>query len=421
MQLLMELLDRNHDRLLLEELLDDLALFEDLGNLKAIDKNFMKLLKTKVFVTDRGSSKSGHDERRDSWDDKNKSSQLRGGLGENSDIEEVNIKASGEMIDPLSKSENVLTILKYDSKQVLAIVRVAQATTSYRNASKAKFKIVASKELFGKILTPEEYEKYAPKKEKGTHPNFRGRSYKNSDFTVDKLTGGLESDVVGKLRDVINLVLKKAKTEKKEVKLLIVKADKKRAEKSGERVKARAGTKPYQTGNDVATSSGKKTYDSLMSNYVKELRSEIRSRLEKFKAGKAEGAKTPEELLKMVLEKGFPEKIKLGDFVYKLYRMDNMRLDNLKDQASGKKLSEYDIPCIEYQHDGNDPALAKVHADLEKIKKQHDFNDEEARNKYYELREKLLPSRELKIAMGFKGGSIVPMGIQLGRDKAWIF
>lgn len=403
MELLQELLTIQDDNALFEELEE---LFEDLGQLKKIDKDLFKIF---VKPKERGGS------------DKDKAQKVRGALGQNSKIEEhdeANQNTAWKRLedDKIAKA----LILKYDGEQIFAAIK----TTAGSYKEKPQFSFILKPTFFEKITDKAEYNKaMGGVKTKTSRYGGRVNTWdETTEFEAGRASEGTSTTTTGKIKTVMKMVFDAAKKNKADLKVMIVTIDEARIAKSHERVKARSGSLPLPTGNKVAVGGGKmSTYDDVASNYFKSLKSDLKSRLETYKASKAKAFDTPNDLLSGLIKDGYFEKLKFMGYTYKFYQ-DRINFRGMKgDKFYGESYIEYKIQpgTPEYKKAEEDVAKLRSEMSEKKMKAGSDAEKEALQTAYYDERKKLLPPAEFKVVLGLKGGVITPEKIEIGRDEAW--
>jgi len=178
---------------------------------------------------------------------------------------------------------------------------------------------------------------------------------------------------------------------------------------------------PLPTGNKIGIGAGKyTTYEVQAIIYFKDLKFDLHSRLETFKASKAKSFETSDDLMNALIKDGYFEKLKFMGYTYKFYD-DRIRFSDLR---SGKNKNNGYESYIEYKIQDGTPEYKKAQEDWNKIRAElpkDKVGDDDAMAEYYAARNKVLPPAELKIIMGLEGGKIVPIKIQIGKEDAYIF
>lgn len=398
MKFLAELLNLEHGYNLFEGV--DFDLFESLGELNKIDKKLLKAFKARP-------------EYRSSSDKKTAANPIKPQLGQNSKVEEFSDKTYGTAWTRIEDDKDAIgMILSYDGDQVVAITK-GSLESGYSRGEKPKYGFIFNPKFFSTILDEKEYEKALGVTEGGYAPgNGRGGRYKSAtaeEFKASKTINGSTTDVIGKLKTIIKIVLDAGKKNKVEVKTMIISRDFERAI-------------PLPTGNKVAIGDGKySTYEDIAGNYFKSLKSDLRSRLESFKASKAKSFDTTEDLVNGLIKEGYFDKLKFMGFTYR-YSDDRI---NFNDMRKGEKRQGYES-YIEYKIQDGTPEYKKAQTDWETIRSGLDYGSKaEEKEKealqaaYYAAREKALPPAAFKVLLNLVGGVITPVGIKIGSDRGY--
>jgi hypothetical protein len=393
MEFLTELLSIHTNLTMFEGI--DIELFEELGNLNIINKKLLKVFKDQPY--------------RSFSDVKKKAATVKSNLGQNSKVEEFDDKNHNAAFAHLDEKLAVGMILKYDGKQVMAVVTNLKS----RYDEKQSYTFIFSPAFFATIMDEKQYHD-----ELGLDMSSFSKDY---DFQASQVIKGQSTSTVSKIKKIMKLVFDAAKKNKVEVKTMIVYVDKERSIKSDERAKARYGAIPLPTGNKIAIGPGEyTTYEEQAKRYFNDLKTDLRGRLETFKASKAKSFDTSDELMNALIKDGYFDKLKFMGFTYKFYD-DRIRFSDLrsvKDKNSGYE------SYIEYKIQDGTPEYKKAQEDWNKIRAElpkGKVGDEAATIAYYEARKKVLPPAELKIIMGLEGGKIIPIKIQVGKEDAYIF
>jgi len=131
--------------------------------------------------------------------------------------------------------------------------------------------------------------------------------------------------------------------------------------------------------------------------FERQARAALRIRLDKFKAANADSVDSVEDLVPFVTEKGYVDKIKVGDHVYSYYD-DSISMRSLRGD------SFYGKPSITYEIDDSTPEYKALSRQV------WDEKDEDKRD---ELRRTIMPPTKLKITLELKGGTIVPTNVEV--------
>lgn len=412
MKLLVELLNLQADMLLFEGL--DVELFEELGTLNVINKKLLSVFK------EHPSYNYG------ARDEKKKALPVRGKLGSESRIETTSDKNQNEAFDKLvpeqGKQAAVGIIMEYDGAQIMAVV--ADGDGSYQRSEKPSYSFIFDAKFFSMIMHEKEFEETL-----GVKASI---PYKHEEFMASKTIVGSTSTTISKIKQIIKLVFDAAKKNQKIVKTLAIYPDVARAEKSATRAKGRVGMLPLPTGNKIAIGPNKyTTFENQAGGFFKNLKIDLNTRLETFKASKAKSFDTPEDLMKALITDGYFDKLKFMGFTYKLYN-DHINFESLKITAAGKKSWIHSESYIEYKIQSGTPEYKKAVEDVDKLRdefsaqhraaKEGSKEDQDVVSKaYYAAKKKILPPEDLKIILRLKGGVITPVNVQVGEQDVWTF
>lgn len=403
MQLLQELL-------ILQDELEIFALLEDLGNLKQIDKLLLKAL-FNPKATYR--------------DDEDKTPKIRDAVGRGSKIEPFKDKDADAALARLKDQSSVVAIiLQYEGEQLLIVIsnhKSTRGSMSYKD--KPTYMLAINSQKFFKVVPKEELQAQFSTKKYNRHTG-KTDTESDSDVNADLLIRGTNTDVLTKIKKLMKLVYDAGKKNKVAVETLAVTLDTEREKTGTQRAVARSGTVPLPTGNRIAIGHGKySTYEERGKSFFKNLRSDLVSRLEKFKASKAKTFDTPDDLLKALIDEGYFDKVKLMGYSYQIGR-SQFDLDKLR----GKSRSSFGENYIEYKIQSDTPEHGALQVQLKKIR--DDLYANKANNtkeendsiyeKYQEQRDKIIPPGEFRVELGLEGGKIIPKGIQLKKDT-WLY
>lgn len=334
---------------------------ENLGNFKGVQKGMINAFKE--FGNNTGKAK------------------LSGRMGQNSPFNTEEAKTTADAIRKFETAEVVGFVIQLkDGKQVLAVAKhkvgsdVNGAEVYYvMDGAWLKEKNPAAYEKADKLL-------FLPAKE-GTAAT-RAQSTK---FI--------------KLHAAMTALIRAAKDNQMDPQIILISADTDRAAKKGERATAKQGRQP--TAKELKYMS-----DKEKARFGNEFKMQLKMRLEKYKSSKADAVANPNDALKLILEKGFIDKIKVGGFVYN-QTSDNIRFNALKGKDTGWSSESY----VEYSVDTSDAAYEKARTDMWMKRKdmQAKMSAEEFEEAYDKLKEALPPTK-IKIMLGLKGAAIAPTG-----------
>lgn len=343
----------------------DLLLYEDYGNLNAIDPKFRKIFSSS-YAYGRGSTKISNPR-----------------VGAESPVLTVEPTKASAAANQFFGADNKTIqgmVLLVNGNQVLAIAK--QVDRYDHQPDKPEHRIMLDATFYLEV-------------EKGETRKAK----------VAKILNGYESTLRSGISDrnvsesqaktVLTSIFNAAKELNFEISAFVVGVDTNRQQKKKDRAAAKHGA--------VAL-------DQVNPKFAQKARHELRDRLDKFKAGKAEDYATPQEFLKAVIEKGFLEKISIDGFVYKLDR-DQLRLsDIIKPDPRGWNNGNK----IQYTIDSsNSEKYAKLKKDLWN---NHDEKTPDQQAKIEALKAKF-PPRDVYIILKMEGGKIVPGEVTTSVEK----
>jgi len=391
MKFITELLMINESRI--SWLSDIQELFEDLGNLKNIDRGLIRVFQQQSF--DGGKKKSIGDM-----------------FGRKSKMIEYVDKNQTVMFNRLSSKEDahgipVGLIVKYDEKQVLAIIKII--SSSYKNED--SYLLAGNNNFFEKTIDSQKYEELM---------GYNAKSYGTWDFQASNLIKGEVRGIkvtIGKIKTLLKELFLKAKTDKVEIKTIIIYRDTERIETSKQREQSREGIIPYSTGNLITVNGKKITYETWGVTHFKALGRDLSKRLEKFKITKAKSFDNPQELLDGFMKEGYLEHVRLMGFPYELKRHQI----SFNDIVSGKMILRDDDNYVEYEIKTNSIEIEKLNKELKDIKETNDTDADDLSKIYYETKKEMLPPRNFKVILKMEGGAIVPGAIKISNERVWIY
>lgn len=337
------------------------VLNEDLGNFKGIQKGMINAFKE--FGNNTGKAK------------------LSGRLGQNSPFSTEEAKTTADAIRKFETAGIVGFVIQLkDGKQVLAVAK--HKVGSDINGAEVYYVMDGA---WLKEKNPAAYEKadkllYLPATE--------GSAVKKASSTK-----------FIKLHAAMTAIIRAAKDNQLDPQIILISADAERADKKNERATAQRGRQP--TAKELKYMTGKE--QARLGN---EFKMQLKMRLEKYKSSKADAVDTPADALKLILEKGYIDKIKVGGYVYN-QTGDNIRFNALKGKDTGWSSESY----VDYSVDTSDAAYEKARNDMWMKRKdmQAQMTGEEFEQAYDKLKEALPPTK-IRIMLGLKGAAIVPTG-----------
>jgi hypothetical protein len=423
-------------------------LYESLGNLRAINKHLLKLL----MLPDRQHVKG----------------RLKGKYGQNSPIETHHAKTYSEVFGMIP--ELGVLIMQVGDKQVLGIQHQKD------DKKKDEYLLLTDPKLFGYEEGSESYDAAGLIRHETYFNKFAEAEYKNEDkptynrkgrrsryktvsvptgnktlqrFDYSSITKSGVPSGASKTKELIKMVLDAAKEHKLEVKTLTLGNDEEKLKKQKERIASRDNAEPFSAGNEIKGHSGTQSIRSPSNNtyaatvWFKEeadrLRSSLKSRLDLYKDAKANDAgNTPEEMLHSIIDKGYLKRIKFAGFTYVYYTESSFYMKNFENESANveykiqetseefKKLEitvdhlkkEFDKVKTTYpdpiSYNERDPERLKV-------KNERDALLEKERKEFFEKHNIKIPPTSLKIYMGFKGGTIVPVKVEPSKESPYRF
>ena len=158
---------------------------------------------------------------------------------------------------------------------------------------------------------------------------------------------------------------------------------------------------------------------------IESIQNQFKQRLETYKASKAISTGSPEELITVLIDKGYLDKVKVAGYTYKYYG-ESFNFRALR----AKSKSTYDQSYIEYEIDRSSAEFKKYEKDREEARaaavekaKSEAGGDS---TKYNELLDKYYyssfprPTGKIRLILGLKGGAIIPVEIApLEKDAFW--
>lgn len=373
--------------MLLQELLsiiaerDAQALLESYGNLKKIDPQLLK-----AFVMQDGKV------------DKN--------LGEHSEVE-VNPKITDyqSFEDAFVERDDtgvIGFIFVVDGKQAMSVAHIVDLENSPNHRDEKKIHVGVTK-AFADLFD----EDYIQKHYMTNIINAANRGFPviNSQF----------SHVSNTVRNFFDVVADK----KLKLETIEVKTDFKRLDKQAKRTQLKRGHIPLPGYDNKLSKSDGAAYKS----YLEKLKTKLEAKLDQLKRDKLKNATTPEEMVKIVKEDGFGDKIKFMGFTYKriAFRVD---YDHLHKIAQGKGDVWSENNYVQYTVEWEDKAYQKIQEELwdlmptnpSKVGESEKEEAQELWDAWERLQKRKIPPNSLKIIIGLKGGVASPVDIKLERN-----
>ena len=311
------------------ELFESEILNEDLGNLKVIDKKFQKFLKYNTIV-----------QRQTRTQNEKRKMMLLQTLGSESPVEKRPVKSAAEAFRAFKDDENVKIIaINLGGKQVAFIARIPEP-----DFRKGKWIYLLAAD--GEVFVPEteddrhnQVARFDAELDQAGFQIYLNRSSREcNESAANKAVGALF-----KLFKELG---------RKDIELVVVKTDTRKREKANERYKSRDTRRLglFDKGEDLkppATppSDGKTKTSETIKNYENQMKSEFQARLNNFKANKAPSVKTPEELIKLIEDSGYVEKIKVKSLKYSLEKLeiDLKKLKQTEGDTWHRAYAEYSL------------------------------------------------------------------------------
>jgi hypothetical protein len=389
MQLLQEMIELKEQVQLNEHIT---MLLEYLGTLAVVDKNLIKSLKNVPRYY--GS----------------KVTKLGSALGAKSKVEKRT--ATGRNSDQLWKAFDedqaiVAMVIDYDGKQVMAIsnrdrLGVQDGTGSADNSKAAMFTLTTD-DFFTHVMPEEEFDKNFGK------ANYQSAGSLSGKTVYDNKAGELKKgSTQGKsfVRKVLDVLVKKARAEGKNVEVLYIYKDIDRKATQGDRASAKSGRVAIPSDTKK---SGKRN-ETEYKQYLDGLKSALRQRLDKFKASKSKNFTTTAEMLEFIKKEGYLDKLKFNGLNYNM-KNSNMHLDNMIKKARGAKNDSWiSESYVDYDMDWDERS-----AEYSRIRKEFAAaNPDMSNDDVYKAIEAQIPPRTLKVIFKLEGGVIVPDEVKFG-------
>lgn len=413
------------------QLLNELLLVENLGNLRQIDQHLVKML-TNIFATS------------------NQNAKLLDKLGQNSKVEIATVsktekKLGDKIITEIRDTDTLAVVLKVNGKQVLILGYKWRLNGGgkYENRD-ASISVMATVHLFDVIEDDEFIAIFPP------------TTIKNANLTPTSIVKQPLDMTFTNIKRLFDLIMKKMNAGDHQVELMRIYADVQKAQTGSTRLKDRENWIPtegnkydvkqreidgirnttssyydkpeykklnkeaerYQKNRVNTQSYGKfkeHTYVGQWKRVLEDLKNQFKLSLEKYKASKAITTASPEELIKAVIEKGYMNKIKFMGFTYKYYD-DRIRMSSLRNPDSGQNESyiEYRIDSAASEYTDYEKTKSQLRADAIERAKSESNGD---KNRYDELMDEYYYNSDKKPANGFKlilglvGGVITPVKV----------
>jgi hypothetical protein len=193
--------------------------------------------------------------------------------------------------------------------------------------------------------------------------------------TKNIMVKGGRGYTLGKARVYINAAVKALKKDVPNAHIVVVKAD-----------KVRADLQPTRYARKKGVLLTPKEYEKLsekdFNNYAAGFKRDFKNRLDKFKISKAIDTDSPEEFLAAIKKNGYIDKIKYLTMTYK-YSTDNFNFRVLKN----KEKDQWNASYVEYEI-SEDERYSWAANSSEKTKYEKLTDEAGEKSRYYELRDK---------------------------------
>ena len=342
-------------------------LLEDLGSLKIVDPKFRDMLKvTGEYKSSGTPGKLGR-----------YTSVLSKRLGKDSPIKTKVLKSAADAVRALEEDKSAVAFTVIDKRsgdQVFFAIRNGEKSGGYNYGVDVQSLLseldpetsaTMKKRLLDAKIDISDF------KSKDRNDTFRGKVVPNR--------GERSSALYKVLTTVIKALDRKLGPE-----ITVIYGDNARLKKQDERKTARQGMIPIS--------------DVMSRQFNNDARAALRQRLDKFKASKAKRIDSPEDLIEAIMQEGYLDKIKIGDFDYKLSN-DHIRLDYLKSKDKRNRAYvtyELDRSTDKYSSARRAAfaAMAKDDKDMDKVAEQ-------------------LPPGKITVYLGLEGGTIAPTDVEV--------
>lgn len=370
---------------LFEEFYGAQDLFENLGNLNIIDKKFLKIFKTRgnwehtKFVTLLGKG-------------------LTLPLGSNSPISVKSVTTASKAVQLIDQKDNFGLVLNAQNKQFFAAIKLNDGDQYVWGID-----IDALKDEL------EDYEGIVKLidlcKEVKEEPNWAKEFSKISENIFKKggivIFEGTKSLLNKSLTSLFKLVKPISNIEALALGIDATRS-KLRTDRptSRERDRSKLPATPAQ--------SGKKISDIERNNIEQRFKTQFKNRLKDFKLANLKAVSNPKELIELLKEKGYLDKIKINNQIYNR-SSSHLNLDYLMDKNSQTKC------YVEYSIDWDTPEYEAMKEKIERIKDKFDEAPDKAEKL---IRENRLPAY-FKIYLKLEGGNIVPANVSIEKFGSW--
>lgn len=259
------------------------SLLEALGNLSIIDRKFLPVLTN--IKKDMGYF------------------NIR--FGENSPTEVKKFTSVRAALEFFDQNKNASGGILSSSNEIAGHQVVFFAVLA--DGSKPKYTVSIDISFIEKVLKPDDLDLGEIK----TLMRWHGSTVSSSGIISTKT---YKSNEINK---ILNMIFKLLKKQKENPMFTIIYSDKERFETRSKRYETRKGKVPLPSEIPNFT------------QYARDLKADLETRLDKFKSNKAVKYDSPEELIQGILESGFLDKLSFGGFVYD-YSSDNFNISSLR-------------------------------------------------------------------------------------------
>lgn len=390
----------------------DNELFEDLGSLKTIERKFAPALKnsTKMLVNKQKirDARITGDELKD-YEKRWKAPELPATIGEKSPITKGTAKNSAEFLRILDDPNTACILLTHGSRQlgifVKNFVEIKYRTEKSFAVGLDLVELSHVNDTFKTLIDADLKNKTTPHRISG---GVLSQQEKYGSAVLYKLGFGNTVTVINNttpqnLKEVTKIVDKLFayyKASKMTMEFDIYGVDTERVNLHKNRVNARAKLEPLSNSSDYKA-------------YITQIKSDFKLRLDKYKSSKAIDVNELTDLIHVIIDKGYLDKIKVKGLTYDLSD-DHISFRSLrgKDNYSNNNsyityrintdTPEYEKRMTEYKNKRNEYHSAAA------ARNEKDLNSEEEKH----LTEMKIP-RGFKIILTLQGGTIVPHDVEI--------
>lgn len=259
------------------------SLLEALGNLSIIDRKFLPILASI----------------------KKDSAYFNIRFGENSPTEVKKFTSVRAALEFFGENKNASGGILSSSNEIAGHQVVF--FTVLTDSNKPKYTVSIDISFIEKVLKPDDLDLGEIK----TLMRWNGQTVSSSGVISTKTYKSIE------LSKILNIIFKLLKKQKENPMFTVIYSDSKRFKTRSKRYETRKGKVPLPS--EIGS----------LTQYAKDLKADLETRLDKFKSNKAVKYDSPEELIQGILESGFLDKLSFGGFVYD-YSTDNFNISSLR-------------------------------------------------------------------------------------------